>query len=87
MENGLSKHLGEIDVKMENPDLSKGYGNTLLVNFDCMDQDEILQAFQKLNAWALQKRVETKASWIDIVTQISWAFIGGAKLWWEKLSQ
>jgi hypothetical protein len=40
-----------------------------------------------LNAWAFQKQAETKASWKDIVTQISWAFIGVAKLWWEKLSQ
>ena len=38
-----------------------------------------------MHAWALQRKSESKSTWSDIATQITWAFTGILKLWWEHL--
>lgn len=52
-----------------------------------MSYNETYETFQKVHAWALQRKEETKASWSDITVKITWAFTGILKLWWEKLTQ
>ena len=75
-----------MDIKMKDVHENKGFGNTLLVNIDCLSNDEVICVFHNLHAWALQKKAETKAEWSDIVTQIVWSFTGIVKHWWDKLS-
>jgi len=77
--------LQNIPLRMENPS-TKGFGDTLLVNIDCLSYDEFITVLHNVHAWALQRKAETKAEWSDIVTQIIWSFTGILKQWWDKLS-
>jgi len=80
-----SERLQTTPTNLDNPS-GKGYGNTLLVNIDCLSNEEVINVLHNIHAWALQRKAETKASWPDIVTQIVWSFAGIAKMWWDKLS-
>ena len=71
--------------KIDQKELSKGFKNTLIVNLDFLTHDQVLSLLQKVNAWAFQRKVESKSSWKDITLQITWAFTSIVNLWWEKL--
>ena len=81
-----TEQLHSVPAKFENPS-AKGFGNTLLVNSDCMESEKVIIVLHNVHAWALQRKSETKASWSDIVTKIVWSFTGILKQWWEKLSE
>ena len=80
-----SERLQTTSTNLDNPS-GKGYGNTLLVNIDCLSNEEVINVLHNIHAWELQRKAETKASWSDIDTQIVWSFTGITKMWWDKLS-
>lgn len=84
--NIYTENLQSTPIGLDNP-ASRGYGNSLLVNIDCLDYNEVIVVLHNVRAWALQRKSETKASWSDIVTQIVWSFTGILKKWWERLAE
>ena len=50
----------------------------------CLSHAEVLTVFQNVHVWAFQRKTESRATWSDIATQITWAFIGILKLCWER---
>jgi len=84
--NRYTENLQSASVRLDNP-ASRGYGNSLLVNIDCLDYNEVIVVLHNVHAWALQRKAETKAPWSDIVTQIVWSFTGILKQWWERLAE
>jgi len=64
-----SERLQSTSTKLDNPS-GKGYGNTLLVNIDCLSYEEVINVLHNIHAWALQRKAETKASWSDIVPRL-----------------
>ena len=45
-------NLESVPAKFENPS-TKGFGNTLLVNIDCMETEEVITVLHNVHAWAL----------------------------------
>ena len=81
-----TENLQSVPIRLDNP-ASRGYGNSLLVNIDCLDYNEVIAVLHNVHAWALQRKDEAKVSWSDVVTPIVWSFTGILKQWWERLAE
>lgn len=53
-----TEKLQNIPLKMENP-ATKGFGDTLLFNIDCLSYDEVIIVLHNVHALALQRKAET----------------------------
>ena len=51
-----TKQMNDIDAKEEKSSDSSNQGNTMFINFDCLNRDQTLILLQKINAWGFQKK-------------------------------